>query len=96
MQIPLSVAKIGAVGTVFLADGPEDRPATVAETERFLAGYARARGRHWTREESEVPWAAGLWVLALNAKKAAVAQPGGSAAARLAEGAPERLRRADA
>ncbi|GAA2565503.1 MULTISPECIES: hypothetical protein [Streptomyces] len=77
------------------AGGPEDRPATVAETERFLAGYARTRGRYWTREESEVAWAAGLWVLAFNAKKASVAQSNGSAA-RLAEEVPERLRRADA
>ncbi|SDD89438.1 hypothetical protein [Streptomyces prasinopilosus] len=41
-------------------------------------------------------WAAGLWVLASNAKKASVAQPNGSAAARLTEEAPERLRRAGA
>ncbi|MFF2375113.1 hypothetical protein ACFVUW_12115 [Streptomyces xiamenensis] len=36
-------------------------------------------------------WAAGLWVLAFNAKKASVVQPGGSAAARLDEEASERL-----
>ncbi|MER6148480.1 phosphotransferase [Streptomyces hirsutus] len=89
-------ALAGLAAAVFPAGGPEDRPATVAETERFLVGYARARGRHWTREESEVAWAAGLWVLAFNAKKASIAQPNGSAAARLAEEAPERLRRADA
>lgn len=86
----------GLAAAVFPAGGPEDRPATVAETERFLDGYARARRRPWTREESEVAWAARLWVLAFNAKKASVARPDSSAAARLAREAPERLRRADA
>ena len=89
-------ALAGLAAAVFPAGGPEDRTATVAETRRFLAAYARTRGRRWTREESEVAWAAGLWVLAFNAKKASVAQPNGAAAARLAEQAPERLRRADA
>ncbi|MFC8421978.1 phosphotransferase [Streptomyces sp. NPDC057236] len=89
-------ALAGLAAAVFPAGGPEDRPATVAETERFLNGYARVRGRRWTREESEVAWAAGLWVLAFNAKKASVGRPDGSAVARLAEEAPERLRRADA
>ncbi|MFC1231106.1 MULTISPECIES: phosphotransferase [Streptomyces] len=45
-------ALAGLAAAVFPAGGPENRPATVAETERFLAGYARARGRRWTREES--------------------------------------------
>ncbi|MGD1222025.1 phosphotransferase [Streptomyces krungchingensis] len=89
-------ALAGLAAAVFPLGGPKDRPATVAETERFLSGYARSRGRHWTREESEVAWAAGLWVLAFNAKKATVARPDGSAAARLTEEAAERLRRADA
>ncbi|MEV5383042.1 hypothetical protein [Streptomyces sp. NPDC052721] len=89
-------ALAGPAAAVFPAVGPENRPATVAETERFLSEYARARGRHRTREEFEVAWAAGLWVLAFNAKKASVAQPNGSAATRLAGEAPERLRSADA
>ncbi|MGW4019934.1 phosphotransferase [Streptomyces sp. NPDC005009] len=89
-------ALAGLAAAVFPAGGPENRPATVAETERFLAAYAWSRGRHWTREESEVAWAAGLWVLAFNAKKASASRPNGSAAARLVEEAPERLRRADA
>ncbi|MGW3679811.1 hypothetical protein [Streptomyces prasinus] len=41
-------------------------------------------------------WAAGLWALAFNAKKASVARPDNPAAARPAEEAPERLRRAGA
>ncbi|MBY8876105.1 phosphotransferase [Streptomyces sp. PLK6-54] len=89
-------AVAGLAAAVFPAGGPEDRPASVAETERFLSAYARARGRRWTREESEVAWAAGLWVRAFNAKKASVADPHASAPARLAAEAPERLRRADA
>ncbi|MFJ2760686.1 phosphotransferase [Streptomyces prasinus] len=89
-------ALAGLAAAVFPAGGPENRPATVAGTERFLAGYARARGRRWTREESEVAWAAGLWVLAFNAKKASAARPDDPAAAGLAEEVPERLRRAGA
>jgi hypothetical protein len=35
--------------------------AGLAQTEAFIRGYERARGRAWTREERDVCWAAGLW-----------------------------------
>ena len=35
--------------------------ADLEQSEAFIAGYERARGRQWTREEREVCWAAGLW-----------------------------------
>jgi hypothetical protein len=36
--------------------------ANLAQSEAFLAGYERARGRVWSREERQVCWAAGLWL----------------------------------
>ncbi|MEV6781228.1 hypothetical protein [Streptomyces sp. NPDC051098] len=39
-------ALAGLAAAVFPAGGPEDRPATVAETEQFLAAYARACRQH--------------------------------------------------
>jgi hypothetical protein len=35
--------------------------ANLAQSEAFICGYQRARGRRWTREEREVCRAAGLW-----------------------------------
>ena len=43
--------------------------ATVGQTEAFLDAYQLARGLHWSPSELEICWAAGLWVLAFNAKK---------------------------
>lgn len=54
--------------------GIEDRAATVDESAAFLEGYQRAAGRVWSRDEVEASWAAGLWVYAFNAKKAALDQ----------------------
>jgi hypothetical protein len=46
--------------------------ATVSQSEEFLEAYQRARGIRWGRDEVEAAWAAGLWVLAFNAKKASI------------------------
>jgi Ser/Thr protein kinase RdoA (MazF antagonist) len=46
--------------------------ATTAETEAFLDAYQEASGRVWGAEETWSAWAAGLWVLAFNAKKASL------------------------
>jgi len=35
--------------------------ADLAQSEAFIAGYERGRGRAWSRQEREVCWAAGLW-----------------------------------
>jgi hypothetical protein len=48
----------------------EERPtaASIEDTTSFLAAYEAARGRTWSAEEREIAWAAGLWLMAYNAK----------------------------
>lgn len=46
--------------------------ATIAETEAFIEAYQEAAGRRWSTDEVQSAWAAGLWVLAFNAKKASL------------------------
>jgi Phosphotransferase enzyme family len=62
-------AVAGAAAAVFPAT-PDGRTvaATVEETAAFLDAYQVARGS-WTKDEAEICWAAGLWVLTYNAKK---------------------------
>jgi hypothetical protein len=69
-----------------------DELATVEETELFLAAYSDARGRHFSADELQRSWAAGVWTRAYDAKcQHAVGQPVVS----LSENeARERLRRA--
>jgi hypothetical protein len=62
----------GQAGAVWPAAGGPGEAATVEQTEHFLAAYAQARRRPWTRTERQVSWAAGLWVRCFNAKKDAV------------------------
>ncbi|GAA4894733.1 phosphotransferase family enzyme [Stackebrandtia albiflava] len=45
-----------------------DVPATVEDTERFLAAYCRARGRPFSADERERSWAAGVWTRAYDAR----------------------------
>jgi Ser/Thr protein kinase RdoA (MazF antagonist) len=52
--------------------GAVPRAATVAESAAFIEAYQRAVGRAWSPDETEVSWAAGLWVYAFNAKKASL------------------------
>jgi Ser/Thr protein kinase RdoA (MazF antagonist) len=85
----------GAASAVFLEAGA-GRRVLLADSEAFLAAYEQARGRPWSAREREVAWAAGLWVLAFNAKKETVRRPGGPACAHLAAEARQRLRRAGA
>jgi hypothetical protein len=44
-----------------------DEPATVEDTERFLAAYGQARGRELSADELERAWAAGVWTRAYDA-----------------------------
>jgi Ser/Thr protein kinase RdoA (MazF antagonist) len=53
----------GAAATGF-AETEVTPGATIEQAEAFLQAY----GRSWTAEEREVAWAAGLWLLAFNAK----------------------------
>ncbi len=46
--------------------------ASVDQTSDFIESYGRAAGRLWSPAEVEAAWAAGLWVRAFNAKKAAL------------------------
>lgn len=62
-------ALAGLASAVFTANGEPASDATVAESNSFLSAYVQATRRRWSTEESEVAWAAGLWVLAFNAKK---------------------------
>jgi hypothetical protein len=62
----------GQAAAVWPAAGGPGQAASIGQTEQFLAAYAQARGRGWTRTEGEVAWAAGLWVRCFNAKKDAV------------------------
>jgi hypothetical protein len=67
-------------------------PATVTETRDFLAAYAAARGRPFSRGELQRCWAAGVWTRAFDAKKEYAA---GRPVTSLTQGeAHERLRRA--
>jgi Phosphotransferase enzyme family len=45
-----------------------NKPATVEETEQFLAAYGDARGRQFSADELERSWAAGVWTRAYDAK----------------------------
>jgi len=64
-----AVAGLAAVVHPVVEDGPG---ATVEATAAFLSAYAAARGSAWTVLETQVAWAAGLWVLSHNAKGEAV------------------------
>jgi hypothetical protein len=70
--------------------------ASLDETEAFLAAYEAARGAPFPAAEREVAWAAGLWVLAFNARKEATGAPAGPRQDVLAAGVSDRLRRAGA
>lgn len=85
----------GFAAAVFPAHAPLT-DATVDESAAFLAAYAAARGRPWSDTERRAAWAAGLWVRAFNARKAAARTPPRPAVlAQLEAEAAERLRRAE-
>ncbi|HJZ49871.1 MAG TPA: hypothetical protein VKE41_21990 [Roseiflexaceae bacterium] len=86
----------GWLTTVFTATRSLPTDATLDETEAFLDAYAVARGRPWSADERLVCWAAGLWVRAFNAKKAAVRGGREQVVERLKVEAAERLRQAGA
>lgn len=88
----------GAAAAVFPASGPAAVATTLEEAEAFLACYERARGRPWSDDERQVCWAAGLWVLAYNAKLETLRGDRGPVLDRLAgrNGAGARLRLAAA
>jgi Ser/Thr protein kinase RdoA (MazF antagonist) len=60
---------VGLAAAVWPA-GITSSSATVDETAAFLDAYQAARGAAWSAGDLAAAWAAGLWVLAFNAKKA--------------------------
>lgn len=64
-------ALAGAASSIYLATPQRPLAATLAESAAFIVAYGRARGG-WTQDEVEVAWAAGLWTLAFDAKKAVI------------------------
>ncbi|MGH2450807.1 MAG: hypothetical protein ACRDGE_05985 [Candidatus Limnocylindria bacterium] len=86
----------GMTSLIFPSTGSDNEAATIAESERFLAAYESERGRKFDEEQSEVAWAAGLWIGAWKAKKALVLAKGGAAVEDLRSQAEERLYRAGA
>ena len=66
-------------------------PATVEDTERFLAAYCYSRGREFSTSDLQQSWAAGVWTRAYDAKyQHAAGQPITSLSEKEAR---ERLRR---
>lgn len=60
---------VGLAAAVWPA-GITSAAATVEQTAAFLDGYQAARGVTWPADAVGAAWAAGLWVLAFNEKKA--------------------------
>lgn len=58
----------GQAAAVF-QDGRTGGGASPEQSEAFLEAYQSARGRAFSPAEIQLCWAAGLWVLAFNAKK---------------------------
>jgi len=85
-------AIVGAAATAF-AESDVIPAATIDQAERFLDAYGGAA----TPEEREIAWAAGLWLLAFNAKSETVRGiPGRLTAPFLRRELAERLRLAGA
>jgi len=62
------VVIVGQAAAVF-QDGRSGGGASVGQGEAFLDAYQSARERAFSPAELQLCWAAGLWVLAFNAKK---------------------------
>lgn len=60
-------ALVGAAAATF-PSGDQPVLAPVEVSERFMHTYQEATGRTFTPEESEVAWAAGLWLAGHNAR----------------------------
>ncbi|SNY67172.1 phosphotransferase [Paractinoplanes atraurantiacus] len=88
-------ALAGAASGAFASAGPPTL-APVEASEAFLAAYQGERGRSFTAEESEIAWAAGLWMAAYNAREMALCGGSPAGAEAVLAQAAERLRRAGA
>jgi Phosphotransferase enzyme family len=70
------VAIVGLAAAVWPAGGESGRPATVEQSDDFIAYYQAAAGARWTGARLQQAWAAGLWVRLFNAKKDAASGGG--------------------
>jgi Ser/Thr protein kinase RdoA (MazF antagonist) len=61
----------GMAAAIFPSTGGAWQPATIQESEQFLAAYIRASSRDWTRDDIEAFWAASVWTRAFDTKEAA-------------------------
>jgi len=86
----------GLAAAVHTATGAPATEASTTQAAAFLTTYQQARSRHFTAEETQIAWAAGLWVRAFNAKKDTLHPNATTALDRLATEAPQRLRLAAA
>jgi len=86
----------GAAAAVYAVRGERGGFATVTRTEEFLDAYEDAVETTWTEDDRQAAWAAGLWVLSFNAKKATVDPSEAHRTDRLASEMTERLDRAGA
>ena len=59
----------GMSSLMFPSTGTRNEAASIEQSEEFLAAFENAR-RRFSRDESEVAWAAGIWIGAWKAKKA--------------------------
>lgn len=82
----------GFGATIFAESLEHWLQADLAQSEAFIAGYERARGRRWTREERQVCWAAGLWHNSAAISAASANGTFAERAALLQAELPERLR----
>lgn len=69
LAIRTEAAIAGAAAAVYPANGVTASAATIEQTAAFLDAYRESRSSHWTTDDDEVAWCAGLWVLTYNAKK---------------------------
>lgn len=86
----------GAASAVFTTPGRTAAATTLAEAEAFLHAYEQYRRRPWSTEDRQVCWAAGLWVLAFNARLESLRVGSGLALSHLASHGEARLRLAGA
>jgi hypothetical protein len=88
-------AIVGAAAATFTS-GAQPTLAPIDVSARFIDTYQRQVKRTFTNFESEIAWAAGLWLAAHNARMELLYGKPRLVHSQLAEEAPERLRRAGA
>ncbi len=68
LAVRSEAAIAGLAAAVFPTASRAPDMASLEASRAFLVAYADCRGRPWSAGERQVAWAAGLWVLAYNAR----------------------------